>query len=142
MVPNRANFYFIKLSVEDKKNRIYTPQLNHITLKLPPFNMLSERSRFNSTSFCNETSMKDEKCVENFCACTHVLSVKLHSVVELILVDQGIYIHVYMCVYMCVYVYHLIQIYLKVLHSTQIIPSIYTARHSESLPWISWALMC
>ncbi|XP_026470768.1 laccase-2-like [Ctenocephalides felis] len=75
--------------VKDKKYRIYTPQINHITLKLPPFNMLSGRSQFTSESFCNATSMANAKCVTNFCSCTHVLSVKLKSVVELILVDQG-----------------------------------------------------
>lgn len=46
-------------------------------------------SRPTSDNFCNSSSI-DSSCVEDYCECSHVLSVKLNSVVELIIVDEGV----------------------------------------------------
>ena len=44
------------------------------------------------TSFCNETSLAAQgvNCKETFCECTHVLQVPLNSVVEMVLIDEGV----------------------------------------------------
>ncbi|XP_044007229.1 L-ascorbate oxidase-like isoform X2 [Aphidius gifuensis] len=73
--------------VNSKKGRVYTPQLNHITMKLPSFPLLSQRELIKEDQFCNSSSVKN--CKNVFCSCTHVLQVKLNSVVEVIMVDEG-----------------------------------------------------
>ncbi|XP_012286272.1 laccase-4 isoform X2 [Orussus abietinus] len=83
---HRKNLYGFH-QVKDKRQRLFTPQLNHITLKLPPYPLLSQRDSISTEQFCNASTV--EGCVEDFCACTHVLQVKLGSVVELVLVDKG-----------------------------------------------------
>ncbi|XP_017757142.1 PREDICTED: laccase-4-like isoform X2 [Eufriesea mexicana] len=67
--------------------RVLTPQLNHISMKLPSIPLLSQRDFIDSNQFCNASTVQG--CVEDYCACTHVLRVKLGSVVEIILVDEG-----------------------------------------------------
>ncbi|KAK0094187.1 hypothetical protein PV326_011621 [Microctonus aethiopoides] len=74
--------------VNEKNSKLYTPQLNHITMHLPPFSLLSQRELINDDNFCNETTVHG--CKDKFCSCTHVLQVKLRSVVEIILVDEAL----------------------------------------------------
>jgi FtsP/CotA-like multicopper oxidase with cupredoxin domain len=71
--------------------RVYTPQINHITMKLPHVPAMVARDALDS-SFCNETSLAAQgiNCKETFCQCTHVLQVPLNSVVEMILIDEGV----------------------------------------------------
>lgn len=81
-------FYFLfSFAVPAKKNRLYTPQLNHISMKLPSSPLLTNRPSMKN--FCNASSI-DESCAETYCECSHVLAVKLNSVVELIIVDEGV----------------------------------------------------
>lgn len=49
--------------------------------------LLSQRDSIDTNTFCNETTVKN--CDKDFCACTHVLQVKLKSVVEVVLIDEG-----------------------------------------------------
>ncbi|KAH8329363.1 hypothetical protein KR074_008677, partial [Drosophila pseudoananassae] len=72
-------------------NRLYTPQLNHITLDFPSLALLPSRSQLKDSDFCNETSLADKgiDCRTEFCKCHHVLQVHLGAVVELIIVDEG-----------------------------------------------------
>ncbi|XP_053980315.1 uncharacterized protein LOC128877215 [Hylaeus volcanicus] len=67
--------------------RVLTPQLNHISMKLPSIPLLSQRDSIDQSGFCNESTVQG--CKEDYCACTHVLQVRLGSVVELVLVDEG-----------------------------------------------------
>ncbi|XP_006611755.1 laccase-1-like [Apis dorsata] len=67
--------------------RVLTPQLNHISMKLPPMPLLSQRDFIDSDQFCNSSTVQG--CIQDYCACTHVLQVNLDSVVEIILVDEG-----------------------------------------------------
>ncbi|XP_029042896.1 laccase-1-like isoform X2 [Osmia bicornis bicornis] len=67
--------------------RLLTPQLNHISMKLPSVPLLSQRNSIDQKQFCNASTVTD--CERDYCACTHVLRVKLNSVVEVILVDEG-----------------------------------------------------
>ena len=58
-------------------------------MKLPPFPLLSERYLIKPDQFCNSSTVVG--CEEEYCACTHVLQIKTDSVVELVLVDEGVY---------------------------------------------------
>lgn len=71
-----------------KKFVLTTPQLNHISMKLLPFPLLSGRDQINPATFCNDSTMTN--CENKYCECTHVLQVPLNSVVELILIDIGV----------------------------------------------------
>ncbi|XP_011062898.1 PREDICTED: laccase-5-like isoform X2 [Acromyrmex echinatior] len=70
------------------KPQTFTPQLNHISMKLPPFPLLPERYLIKPDQFCNSSTV--EGCEKEYCACTHVLQIKTDSVVELVLVDEGV----------------------------------------------------
>nr|KAF7421813.1 hypothetical protein H0235_009649 [Vespula pensylvanica] len=74
--------------VRDWSQRLFTPQLNNISMKLPSFPLMSQRDLIDPNQFCNSNTVKG--CDKNFCSCTHVLQVKLNSVVEVILIDEGI----------------------------------------------------
>lgn len=71
--------------------KIYTPQINHITMKMPSTPAMLAKGLLEST-FCNETSLAVQgvNCKETFCECTHVLQIPLNSVVEMILIDEGV----------------------------------------------------
>ncbi|XP_069688622.1 uncharacterized protein [Periplaneta americana] len=69
-------------------NKLLTPQLNHISLKLPPFPLLSQYGDLDARyPFCNEST--EVNCENKYCECTHVIEVPLGAVLELILIDKG-----------------------------------------------------
>ncbi|KAJ8669742.1 hypothetical protein QAD02_001001 [Eretmocerus hayati] len=70
------------------KLKVGTPQLNHISMKMPTFPLMSQTELIDSSSFCNSSTVTG--CETNYCNCPHVLQVKLGSVVELVLVDEGV----------------------------------------------------
>jgi len=76
-----------EFTVKNAKQRLLTPQLNHISMKLPSFPLLSERDLIKPTQFCNSSTVVG--CEDDYCACTHVLQVKTNSVIELVLIDEG-----------------------------------------------------
>lgn len=69
------------------KEKVGTPQLNHISMKMPTFPLMSQPELINENSFCNSSTVQG--CQNDYCSCSHVLQVKLGSVVELVLVDEG-----------------------------------------------------
>ncbi|KAJ8670519.1 hypothetical protein QAD02_001778 [Eretmocerus hayati] len=71
--------------------RIGSLQLNHISLKLPSFPLLSQTNMIGPRTLCNSSTIPRDYCVREQCACTHVLQVELNSVVELVFVDEGRY---------------------------------------------------
>ena len=77
--------------MRDLEQKTYTPQLNHISMQLPPFPLLSQRNEIRPNMFCNDSSLaaQGRDCQKEFCACTHLVDVPLGSVVEVILVDEG-----------------------------------------------------
>lgn len=77
------------LSTARSDMRLYMPQINHITLKLPAAPPLSQPTDVDPSLYCNSTAMKN--CNDEFCYCTHMLNVKRGSLVEVILVDEGVY---------------------------------------------------
>lgn len=84
---HRLPFYGFH-QVPSKLQRLLTPQLNHISLRLPPFPLLSQHSDLGTKyPFCNETTVSD--CENKYCECTHVIEVPLGTVLELIIIDKG-----------------------------------------------------
>lgn len=71
--------------------KIYTPQINHITMKMPSTPAMLAKGLYES-SFCNESSLAAQgvNCKETFCECPHVLQIPLNSTVEIILIDEGV----------------------------------------------------
>ncbi|XP_008204291.1 L-ascorbate oxidase [Nasonia vitripennis] len=70
------------------RQKVGTPQLNHISMKMPSFPLMSQTELIDSSAFCNASTV--EGCETDYCTCPHVLQVKLNSVVELVLVDEGL----------------------------------------------------
>lgn len=60
-------------------------------MKMPSTPAMIAKEKLEGT-FCNQTSLQAQgiNCKESFCECTHVLQVRLNSVVEMILVDEGV----------------------------------------------------
>ncbi|XP_053671441.1 uncharacterized protein LOC128721687 [Anopheles nili] len=76
--------------VVNNTNRLYTPQLNHISMRMPPVPFLPGRDALDESQFCNETSLRDRNCSGGeFCECSHVIQIPLHATVEMIMVDEG-----------------------------------------------------
>lgn len=75
----------------DSSKRVYSPQLNHISMKLPHLPILPARHMLDESTFCNAASLAAEgrNCREEFCQCPHILEVPLNSTVELVIVDEG-----------------------------------------------------
>lgn len=84
---HKENVYGFK-QVKQGELRVNTPQINHISMKLPPLALLPMREYLKPEMFCNESTVED--CANKFCECSHVLSVPLNSVVELVLIDEGV----------------------------------------------------
>ncbi|KAJ8683446.1 hypothetical protein QAD02_019238 [Eretmocerus hayati] len=68
---------------------IGTMQMNHISLKMPSSPLMSQWADVDESTFCNSSTIKHNQCALKQCACTHVIQVKLNTVVELVLVDEG-----------------------------------------------------
>lgn len=85
-----SDYYGMDTNVT-KENILYTPQLNHISLKFPAVALLPQRHQLTDELFCNETTLAQQgiDCRKQFCKCHHVLQVPLNAVVELIIVDEG-----------------------------------------------------
>ena len=86
-VPNLYGFH----QIQNKTKRLYTPQLNHISMKMPKLPLMPAKDIIDDSHFCNESSLAAQgiNCRETFCECSHVLKVPLHSTVELVLIDEG-----------------------------------------------------
>ncbi|EDV98942.1 GH13325 [Drosophila grimshawi] len=87
---HHSDYYGMDTNIT-KENILYTPQLNHISLKFPSLALLPQRHQINDELFCNETTLAQQgiDCRQEFCKCHHVLQVPRNAVVELIIVDEG-----------------------------------------------------
>ncbi|KAK7867607.1 hypothetical protein R5R35_014805 [Gryllus longicercus] len=72
------------------KMQTYTPQFNHISMKMPSVPMLPQHEQLDQKQFCNTSSVEDQGCRERYCECSHVIQVPLHSVLEIVLIDEGV----------------------------------------------------
>lgn len=70
------------------QNKMRSPQINNITLKVPPSTLLTQGQ---DVKFCNEQALSESKDCdgEDWCECPHVLEVDLGDVVEIFLIDEG-----------------------------------------------------
>uniref|UniRef100_A0A182P7D7 Multicopper oxidase n=1 Tax=Anopheles epiroticus TaxID=199890 RepID=A0A182P7D7_9DIPT len=75
--------------VINNTNRLYTPQLNHISMRMPPIPFLPGKDVLDESQFCNETSVRGRNCREEFCECSHVIQIPLHATVEMVMIDEG-----------------------------------------------------
>ncbi|XP_054269197.1 uncharacterized protein LOC128990701 [Macrosteles quadrilineatus] len=71
-----------------KKERVYTPQFNDISMKLPHFPLLSQYHNIDQNTFCDHQTLAN--CNATFCQCTNIINVPLGNVVEIILIDKGV----------------------------------------------------
>uniref|UniRef100_A0A0P5ZF44 Multicopper oxidase n=1 Tax=Daphnia magna TaxID=35525 RepID=A0A0P5ZF44_9CRUS len=71
----------------ENRHRFFTPQINHISLRMPSSPPLSQLYSLPPDSFCNESTVTN--CKEKHCACSYTLHVPLGSLVEVILIDEG-----------------------------------------------------
>ena len=72
-----------------KGHKLYTPQLNFISHVMPVSPPAIQPETMNSIPMCNESSMQQTtNCSKDYCECTHWLTVKLNSIVEIVLVDR------------------------------------------------------
>lgn len=72
-----------------EKQKIYTPQLNHISMKLPPFPLMVNLKEAKNLEFCNSSTINQSECKTKVCECPHVLQIRHNAIVELILIDKG-----------------------------------------------------
>lgn len=82
--PGKYGFY----QVAHPRERVLTPQINHVSLMLPPFPLLSQYSDLEPGMLCSEQNLTG--CSEKYCECLNVIDLKLGEVVELFLIDKGV----------------------------------------------------
>ncbi|KAI7815129.1 laccase [Rhyzopertha dominica] len=82
-VPGLYGFH----NITDSKQKLLTPQLNHISMMMQPFPLLPARDLIKEGAFCNESTVSN--CTKQHCECTHVVKIPLNAVVEMVLVDTG-----------------------------------------------------
>jgi L-ascorbate oxidase len=60
-------------------------------MKMPSTPLMLAKDKIDDSAFCNATSLAESgiDCTQVFCECSHVLQVRLNSVVEMLLVDEG-----------------------------------------------------
>ncbi|CAG9772969.1 unnamed protein product [Ceutorhynchus assimilis] len=76
-------------NVTSSENQLLTPQLNHISMEMPSFPLLSQRDEIPDDMFCNENTIKGRDCADTYCECPHAYQIPLNAVVELIIIDEG-----------------------------------------------------
>ncbi|KAH1012700.1 iron transport multicopper oxidase fetC isoform X1 [Dendroctonus ponderosae] len=76
-------------NVSPSMNQLLTPQINHISMEMPSFPLLPQREDIAANSFCNENTVDKENCTREYCECPHAYELKLDSVVELVIIDEG-----------------------------------------------------
>ncbi|GAB6019581.1 hypothetical protein CHUAL_001150 [Chamberlinius hualienensis] len=72
----------------EHEKRMYTPQINNISLQFPHAPLLSQPELTPAHRICNHTSMK-QNCSQQFCECVYMLNIPLGKTVELIFIDKG-----------------------------------------------------
>lgn len=86
---HKPNMYGFEQVGDNQK--LYSPQLNHISMRLPHFPLMPARHMIDNDTFCNSYTMAREgrNCKTEFCQCPHVLEVPMNATVELVIIDEG-----------------------------------------------------
>ncbi|KAL1123234.1 hypothetical protein AAG570_002321, partial [Ranatra chinensis] len=82
--------------VERASERVMTPQLNGVSLKMPSSPLLSQHGDLDPATMCNLTTRDQrqrmlQQCNGTYCECTAFIELQLNQVVELVLIDLGGY---------------------------------------------------
>lgn len=87
---NNPNLYSIS-KVSKVGDKFFGPQLNDISMEMPPKPFLIGRELNHDSEFCNSSSLMEQQidCRHQFCTCQHILQVPLNATVEVILIDEG-----------------------------------------------------
>ncbi|XP_060581831.1 uncharacterized protein LOC132738361 [Ruditapes philippinarum] len=80
---------YYPLSAINDTLRLFVPQINHVSLILPPSPPLTQLADLDKNLFCNYETVDDRNCTENYCECVYRLHVDLNDVVELVILDEG-----------------------------------------------------
>jgi len=72
-----------------KDHQLFTPQINHMSLRLPSSPLLSQLNAIAPGVMCNESTVT-KNCTTDFCDCTYTLDIPLGALVELLLIDEGV----------------------------------------------------
>ena len=73
------------------EKKLRTPQINNISLILPPYPLLTQQEDIDKNMFCSEDNLdRDKHCPTGLCQCYHMYEVDLNDVVEIFLVDEGL----------------------------------------------------
>nr|XP_034171050.1 laccase-5-like [Osmia lignaria] len=88
---------------------VVTETLNNISLSLPPSPPLSQLSDVSGSEICNADNMPTD-CGSTVCTCTHVIKVPLHSVVEIVVVDEFRAAEVQHSFHMHGYAFHVVSV--------------------------------
>ncbi|XP_065347467.1 uncharacterized protein LOC135944434 isoform X1 [Cloeon dipterum] len=75
-----------------KEESLTTPQLNNITLMLPPTPLIMQSGEQLNALGCNDTSlrMQGKDCaIKDFCKCLHRIKVNVNDIVDFVLFDEG-----------------------------------------------------
>merc|ERR1712071_586613 len=72
-----------------KDHQLFTPQINHMSLRLPSSPLLSQLNAIAPGVMCNESTVT-KNCTTDFCDCTYTLDIPLGALVELLLIDDGV----------------------------------------------------
>lgn len=63
----------------DAPHRFRTAQIHHISLSMPSSPPLYQNDILNPDIFCNESTLIDKDCVNEFCECVYTLEIPLGS---------------------------------------------------------------
>ncbi|WAQ99184.1 LAC1-like protein [Mya arenaria] len=85
---NDKSFY--PLNAVDKPGKLYTPQINHISLVLPHTPPLTQLQDIPEGDFCSYGDAAAANCSSEYCECVYRLQVALGDVVELVVIDEGV----------------------------------------------------
>lgn len=76
------------ISAVERSKHLYLPQINYLSMILPPAPPLTQYKDIPQELFCNSNSV-GRNCSSEYCECVHVEKVGLGDVVEFVLVDEG-----------------------------------------------------
>ncbi|XP_041354904.1 laccase-1-like [Gigantopelta aegis] len=68
--------------------KLLSPQMNHISLMMPPSPPLTQYSDLSEDLFCNTYTVQ-VNCSAEFCECAHKMTVGVGDTVEIVLIDEG-----------------------------------------------------
>ncbi|XP_012268620.2 laccase-4-like [Athalia rosae] len=66
------------------------PQINYVSFEFPPIPLLTQSEQITDDIYCSETNSSSRDCVGEYCTCPFIYMVGLNSLVEVVIVDEGL----------------------------------------------------